>query len=43
MVLIADFMKMVPSVYTPLMNTIYLSHITQVAERTVFWKHRVPY
>ena len=40
----AGFMKTVPSVYTPLMNTIaciYLSHSTQVAEEPVFKKHMV--
>ena len=35
------FMKAVPSVYTLLMNTIYPSHSTQVAEGTVFRKHTV--
>ena len=35
----SGFMKTVPSVYTRLMNTINLSHITQVAEGTVFRKH----
>ena len=34
--------KTVPSVYTLLMDTIYLSHSTQVAEGTVFRKHTVP-
>jgi len=37
----AGFMKTVPSVYTLLMNTIFLSYSTHVAERTVFWKHTV--
>ena len=36
------FLKTVPSVYTLLMNTIYLfQHSTQVAEGTVFRKHTV--
>ena len=34
----ADFMKKVPSVYTHLMETIYLSMSTQVAEGTAFRK-----
>ena len=37
-------MKMVPSVYTLLMNIIYLTHLslsTQVAKGTVFMKHTV--
>ena len=38
----AGFIKKVPSVYTLLMNTIYQSHSTQVAEGTVFRKHTVP-
>ena len=32
----ADFMKKVPSVYTPSMKTIYLSLSAQVAEETIF-------
>ena len=35
------FMKMVPSVYTLLINTVYLSLNTQVAEGTLFRKHTV--
>ena len=36
-------MKTVPSVYTLLMVTIYLSHSTQVAEGIVFRKYTVCY
>ena len=35
----AGFRKTVSYVYNFLMNTIHLSHSTQVAERTVFRKH----
>ena len=34
-------MLLIPSVYTLLMNTIHLSHNTQVAKRTFFRKHTV--
>ena len=34
-------MKTVPSVYSPLINTSYLSHSTQVAEGNVFRDHMV--
>ena len=37
----AGFMKTIQSVYTLLMNTIYLSHGTQIAEGTLFRKHSV--
>ena len=37
----SGFMKTVPSVYTLLMNTIYPSQSSQVAEGTVFRKHMV--
>ena len=33
----SGFTKMVPSVYTLLMNIIYLSHSTQVAEGIISW------
>ena len=36
-------MKTAPSAYTLVMNTIYLSLRTQVAEGTVFMKHVVFY
>ena len=35
-------MKTVPTIYNLLLNTIYLSQSTQVAEGTVFRKHAVP-
>ena len=38
----AGFTNTVPSVYTLIINTLYLSHSTQVAEETVFRKHMVP-
>ena len=37
----ACFMETVPSVYTLLMNTFFLSHSTQIAKETVFRKYMV--
>ena len=39
----AGFMKTVLLTYTLLVNTLYLALDTQVAKRTVFRKHTVPY
>ena len=40
---VSIIMKTVPSVYTLLINTIFLSQSTQGAEGTVFRKHNVYY